>query len=125
VPTGETTTNRLFQEGEMAYDEELAERIREHLASTLGFEEKKMFGGVGYMIRGNMACGVNGTDLIIRVGPEQYEAALAEAHVGPFDMTGRPMKGWIVVAPAGYATESDLRSWIQRGIAVAQSLPPK
>ena len=72
-----------------------------------------------------MACGVNRENLIVRVGPEQYYAALAEPHVRPFDMTGRPMKGWVVVAPDGCATEADLGSWIQRGVAIAQSLPEK
>ena len=109
----------------MGYDEKLAERARRHLASIPGFTEKKMFGGIGYMIHGNMACGVNGTHLIVRVGPELYEAALAEPHTGPFDMTGRPMKGWIVVTPEGCAAEADLGSWIQRGVALAQSLPAK
>lgn len=109
----------------MAYDEKLAERIRVQMASIQGLVEKKMFGGIGFLIHGNMACGVNRENLIVRVGPEQYQAALAEPHVGPFDMTGRPMKGWVVVAPEGGATEADLGAWIQRGIAVAQSLPKK
>lgn len=109
----------------MAYDERLAERIRGQMASIQGFVEKKMFGGIGFMLHGNMACGVNGENLIVRVGPEQYDAALAEPHVGPFDMTGRPMKGWVVVAPEGCAAEAELGSWIQRGVAVAQSLPAK
>jgi hypothetical protein len=116
---------RLPQEGEMAYDENLAERIRGKMVSSPGFVEKKMFGGIGFMIHGNMACGVNGDNLIVRVGPERYEAALSEPHVGLFDMTGRPMKGWIVVAPEGCATDADLGSWIERGVAVARSLPPK
>jgi hypothetical protein len=109
----------------MAYDEELAERIRGQMAPIQGSVEKRMFGGIGFLIGGNMACGVNRENLIVRVGPEQYDAALAEPHVRPFDMTGRPMKGWIVVAPDGCATEADLGSWIQRGVAIAQSLPEK
>jgi len=109
----------------MAYDEQLAERIRGQMAPIQGSVEKRMFGGIGFLIGGNMACGVNRENLIVRVGPEQYDAALAEPHVRPFDMTGRPMKGWIVVAPDGCATEADLGSWIQRGVAIAQSLPEK
>ena len=109
----------------MAYDKELAERIRGQMAPIQGSVEKRMFGGIGFLIGGNMACGVNRENLIVRVGPEQYDAALAEPHVRPFDMTGRPMKGWIVVAPDGCATEADLGSWIQRGVAIAQSLPEK
>jgi hypothetical protein len=95
------------------------------MAPIQGSVEKRMFGGIGFLIGGNMACGVNRENLIVRVGPEQYDAALAEPHVRPFDMTGRPMKGWIVVAPDGCATEADLGSWIQRGVAIAQSLPEK
>jgi TfoX/Sxy family transcriptional regulator of competence genes len=109
----------------MPYDENLAERIRGRMASIPGFVEKKMFGGIGFMIQGNMACGVNGDNLIVRVGPEQYEDALSQPHVGMFDMTGRAMKGWVSVAPEGCAAEADLDSWIERGIAVARSLPPK
>ena len=109
----------------MAYDERLAGRIRGQMASVQGFVEKRMFGGIGFLIHGNMACGINGENLIIRVGAEQYQAALAEPHVRPFDMTGRPMTGWVVIAPEGCTTEADLRSWVQRGIAVAQSLPAK
>jgi TfoX/Sxy family transcriptional regulator of competence genes len=109
----------------MAYDERLAERIRGQMASVQGFVEKRMFGGIGFLIHGNMACGINGENLIIRVGAEQYQAALAEPHVRPFDMTGRPMKGWVVIAPEGCTTEADLRSWVQRGVAMAQSLPAK
>ena len=84
-----------------------------------------MFGGVGFMLQGNMACGVNGADLIVRVGPERYESALAEPHTKLFDMTGRPMKGWVVVIPEGYEANGDLKAWVQRGVAYAMSLPAK
>jgi TfoX/Sxy family transcriptional regulator of competence genes len=124
-----TTWQKIYQqvpgENKMAYDEKLAQRIRLEMAAIQGIVEKKMFGGIGFLIHGNMACGVNGENLIVRVGPQQYEAALAEPHVGPFDMTGRPMTGWVVIAPEGCATEQSLSSWIQRGVAVAQSLPEK
>ena len=109
----------------MAYDEGLAQRVREELKELPGFVEKKMFGGIGYMLHGNMACGVNGEDLIVRVGPEEYENALVEPRTRPFDMTGRPMKGWVVVDAAGYAADEDLRAWVQQGIAYALSLPAK
>jgi len=109
----------------MAYDEGLAQRVRELLSEQLGYVEKKMFGGIGYMLHGNMACGVNGTDLIVRVGPEQYEEALADEHTKPFDMTGRPMKGWVVVVAQGYEADEDLRLWVQRGVTYALSLPAK
>jgi hypothetical protein len=90
-----------------------------------GLEEKRMFGGVGFLLAGNMACGVNRRDLIVRVGPEGYERALAERDTKEFDMTGRPMKGWIVVQAGGYESDEHLRAWIQRGVEFTGSLPPK
>ena len=109
----------------MAYDEGLAQRIRETLEGIEELVEKKMFGGIGFMLRGNMACGVNKKDLIVRVGPENYGDALTKPHARPFDFTGRPMKGWIMVAPKGYEADEDLESWIQKGVTFALSLPPK
>ena len=109
----------------MAYDEGLAQRIREALGELPGLVEKKMFGGVGFMVQGNMACGVNKDDLIVRVGPEQYEEALARAHTRPFDMTGRPMKGWVMVSADGYESDDALKSWVQQGVQFALTLPPK
>ncbi len=89
----------------MAYDKILVQRVREEMSDLPGYVEKKMFGGVGFMLNGNMACGVNGADLIVRVGPELYESALAEPHTKPFDMTGRPMKGWVFVIAEGCDAE--------------------
>ncbi len=109
----------------MAYDEGLAHRINESLEGLAGLVEKKMFGGIGYLIDGNMACGVNGDDLIVRVGADSYEATLEEPFVRPFDFTGRPMKGWVVVSSEGCESDDDLQRWIQRGVAFAQSLPAK
>lgn len=109
----------------MPYDEGLAQRIRDELGELPGLTGKVMFGGIGFMLHGNMACGVNKEDLIVRVGPERYQEALAQPHVRPFDLTGRPMKGWVVVGPDGYQADQDLRSWIQQGIDFASSLPPK
>ena len=109
----------------MAYDEGLAQRMREMLVDVPALEEKKMFGGVGFMVAGNMACGVNQEDLIVRVGPEAYDDALQEPHTEEFDMTGRPMRGWVVVRPQGYESDKDLRAWIQRGLEFARDLPPK
>jgi TfoX/Sxy family transcriptional regulator of competence genes len=99
----------------MAYDEGLAQRVREVLQDRPGYEEKKMFGGIGFMLQGKMACGVIGGDLIIRVGPEGYQRALQEPHVKEFDMTGRPMTGWVVVTEGGYRAEADLSSWVEKG----------
>jgi hypothetical protein len=109
----------------MAYDEGLAQRIREVLVGHPGLVEKKMFGGVGFMLHGNMACGVNKEDLIVRVGPARYEEALERSHTRPFDMTGRPMKGWVMVAPNGTESDSDLAGWVQQGVDFCLSLPPK
>ena len=109
----------------MAYDDGLAQRMREALAVIPDIDEKKMFGGIGFLLNGNMACGVNKDDLIVRVGPEAYEAALAEPHTKVFDMTGRPMKGWVVVRPAGYESDEGLKGWVQRGVDFALTLPAK
>jgi TfoX/Sxy family transcriptional regulator of competence genes len=109
----------------MPYNEALAQRISEGLGERPGLVEKRMFGGVGYLLMGNMACGVNKDDLIIRVGPERYEEALTEPYTRPFDMTGRPMKGWVVVTAEGYASDDDLNRWVDEGAEFALSLPPK
>ena len=109
----------------MAYDQALAQRIREALAGEPDLVEKRMFGGVGFLIRGNMACGVHGDDLIVRVGPGRYPEALARPHARVFDMTGRPMAGWVEVAPAGVASAADLRRWLTLGVEHARTLPAK
>src|SRR6188472_3788806 len=101
----------------MAYDEELAQRIREQLGDEHDVTEKKMFGGIGFLLRGNMAVGVASTsELMVRVGPDGSDDALARPHTRLFDMSGRPMKGWILVAPEGVADDSELAAWVQRGI---------
>ncbi len=109
----------------MAYDEGLAQRIREVLGDRHDLVEKKMFGGLSFMLRGNLACGVIGEDLIVRVGPEADSKALARPHTRAFDFAGKPMKGWVVVSPSGYESDEDLLSWVVRGIDFASSLPPK
>ena len=109
----------------MVYDEMLAARVRDLVKDIPGFDEKKMFGGVGYLLNGNMACGVNKKDLIIRVGPEGYESGLQKPHTKQFDMTGRPMTGWIVVKEEGHTSDNDLAGWVQKGVESAISLPPK
>ena len=108
----------------MAYNTQLAERIRVQLEG-LPFVEKKMFGGVGFLLNGNMACGVNKDDLIVRVDPAKHNAMLKIAHVRPFDMTGRPMKGWLVVEADGVKTDKQLNTWIKHGVEFASTLPPK
>ena len=109
----------------MAYDEALAERIHDVLAGQPDLEAKKMFGGVGYMVQGNMACGVHKDMLIVRVGPDAYDQSMGYPHTRPFDMTGRPMKGWVMVEPDGFASETDLEAWVQCGLDFALTLPPK
>ena len=84
-----------------------------------------MFGGLSFLLNGNMAVGVIKDDMVVRADPEQYDALLELPHACPMDFTGRPMKGWIYVAPDGLAEDADLRAWIGRGVAYASSLPPK
>jgi TfoX/Sxy family transcriptional regulator of competence genes len=108
------------------YDQNLAKRIRSILQVHPGLVEKKMFGGVGFMLHGNMVCGVQGNDLIVRVGTENNDAALSRSFVRPFmAMPGKPMAGWILVAPEGYAADQDLLYWVELGFAYASSLPEK
>jgi TfoX/Sxy family transcriptional regulator of competence genes len=109
----------------MAYDKVLAERIRLLLAAQPGLSERKMFGGIGFMLHGNMACGVIGDRLIVRVGLDRYKEMLTLPHTHLFDTTGRPMRGWITVSPEGYASEDDLKSWLDRAVDFARTLPPK
>ena len=110
----------------MAFDEELAERVRGVLASA-GTRpvEKKMFGGLSFLIGGNMCCGVMGADLLARVGPEAAESALAEPATRPFEMGRRTSRGWVVVGPDGVATDPALAAWVGRALAYAQTLTPR
>jgi hypothetical protein len=109
----------------MAFDTKLADRIRERLGKRKGLTEKKMFGGIGFMLGGNMACGVHGQDMIVRVDPDATETLLTEPHTRQFDLTGRPMKGWILVEPKGLAQDAALGKWVGVGAKYAESLPPK
>ncbi|MFI6662469.1 TfoX/Sxy family protein [Streptomyces sp. NPDC050523] len=109
----------------MAYDEGLAERIRERLGTDPGITEKRMFGGIAFLHRGNMAVGVTGDDLMVRVGPDATDEALARPGARAFDMTGRPMRGWVLVESSAVAEDKVLGEWIDEGDAFAASLPPK
>jgi TfoX N-terminal domain len=109
----------------MAYDELLTARIRAALSGESGLKEQKMFGGVCFTLDGNMACGVNKDDLIVRVGPEKNAGALSQPHTRPFDLTGKPMAGWVSVASAGVVSEADLQAWLRQGVDFARTLPPK
>jgi len=109
----------------MPYDEGLAQRIREALEGRPGVAEKRMFGGMAFMINGNMACGVIKDDLMIRVGPDGYEKSLSMAHTRRFDFTGKPLRGFIVVAATGFEDDDALRKWVMKGVDFASSLPAK
>jgi TfoX/Sxy family transcriptional regulator of competence genes len=109
----------------MAFDERLADRIRNSLGKRDGLSEKRMFGGLAFLLNGNMCCGVHEQELIVRVGPEKTDSLLAEPHTRIFDLSGRPMKGWILVAPAGLVDQQALAKWLRMGIEYAASLPGK
>lgn len=110
----------------MAYDENFAYRIREQLGDEAAVTEKAMFGGLAFLLHGNMAVGVsNGGELMVRVGPDATDDALARPHTRLFDMTGRPIKGWILVAHEGLKTKRQLGVWVKRGVEFARTLPRK
>jgi len=108
----------------MAYDDELAQRIRERMTAVAGVSEKKMFGGLAFLTSGNMTVGVYGDGLIARIDPETMDAATGEPGVRPFDMGGRPMHGWILVASDGLS-DDDLEHWIDQARRYVATLPPK
>ena len=109
----------------MAYDAALAERVRAALVSRSNVVERKMFGGLAFMVSGNMCCGVSNGDLVVRVGPDSYAAALEHQHVREMDFTGKPLRGFVYVARDAVADDSQLHSWVERGVAFAGSLPAK
>jgi len=109
----------------MAFDEDLAARIRERLERRQGVEEKRMFGGVAFLLDGNLLVGVWKDSLIARLGREQGEEALLEPHVRPFDVTGRPMRGWVLVGPEGVGEDDQLARWIDRAEEFVRTLPAK
>ena len=109
----------------MAYDSALADRIRDRLGGHPALSEKEMFGGIAFLVDGNMAVGVTGSELMVRVGPEGHDDAIGLPGARAFDMTGRPMRGWLVVGPEGFASDDDFAAWVDRGLAFAESLPPR
>jgi TfoX/Sxy family transcriptional regulator of competence genes len=109
----------------MAFSEALAGCIRQRLARRKNVEEKKMFGGVGFLLNGNLLVGVWKDSLCVRLGPDQAEEALLEPHVKEFDITGRPMKGWVLVEPGGVEDDEQLSGWIQRAVKFVGKLPGK
>ena len=109
----------------MPYDEDLADRLRALLAGRPEVHEQKMFGGLCFMLNGNMACGILGSEMVVRVGRENLEHALSQPHSRPFDMTGRPIRSFVYVAAEGIATSEGLEDWAGKGITYAAALPPK
>ncbi len=109
----------------MAFNETLAGRVRALLARRRGITERKMFGGLAFMVDDHMACGILQDDLMLRLGDEDAAAALDEKHVRAMDFTGRPMKSMVYVGPGGTKTEAQLKAWVERAVRYARSLPPK
>ena len=107
----------------MAYNERAAERVRQAMAGRGAVSERKMFGGLSFMLGGHMCCGVLGDDLVVRVGAEAHADALALPHARPMDFTGRPVAGMVYVGPEGYAGDDALADWVDRGAAYVGSLP--
>ena len=109
----------------MAYDEGLAERIRDVLSDRHDVVEKKMFGGLCFMVSGHMTIGVSGDELMVRVGKEHYDEAMAQPHAREMDFTGRSLKGFVYVSTDGFANDDDLAGWVGRGLRNTEALPPK
>lgn len=110
----------------MAYDEKLAQRLRSLLASQRDVAEKKMFGGLGFLVRGNMCVSASGRGgMLVRIDPGDSEEALARPHAKLMKMGGRTMNGWIIVGAAGLKNDGDLRGWVNRALAYVKTLPPK
>jgi TfoX/Sxy family transcriptional regulator of competence genes len=110
----------------VAYDEDLANRIRELISAEADVTEKKMFGGLAFLVGGNMAVAASGQGgLMVRVDPEETDALAAKQHAGPFTMRGRAMQGWLRVGADGVKTRRQLEPWVKRGMAYARLLPPK
>jgi TfoX/Sxy family transcriptional regulator of competence genes len=109
----------------VAFDEGLAERVRDLVRAKAGFSERKMFGGLCFLLDGNMSFGIVESELMVRVGPDAYTAALALPHAREMDFTGRAMRGMVFVSEDGISEDDDLEGWLQRGIVFAQSLRAK
>ena len=109
----------------VAFDEGLAERVRDFVDTGADWSERKMFGGLCFMMRGNMSFGIVGSELMVRVGPDAYPEALAAPHAREMDFTGRSMRGMVFVSEEGIVEDEDLEDWLQRGMVFAESLPPK
>lgn len=109
----------------MTFSELTASQIRNAMQNTPGLSERHMFGGIAFMVEGNMCCGVIEDNLVVRVGPDIYDATLHEPHTRPMDFTGRPLPGFVYVDRAGFANDASLMEWIERGVRFVRTLPPK
>lgn len=116
---------RIVDPHEVSFDETLGSRIRDLLDARDDVDERRMFGGIAFLLTGRMFCGVVGDDLMVRVGPERYEPAMAEPHVRAMDFTGKPFVGYVYVAPAGVKTKAALQRWVESGLEFASTLPIK
>lgn len=121
----EQTPKEPQPEGNMAFDEGLAQRIRDHLGKRPDIDEKKMFGGLAFMARGHMAFGIIGDELMVRVGPDAYETALKEPHAREMTFTGRSMRGMVYVGAQGFEDDDDLTKWMKRGLSFTRTLDDK
>ena len=109
----------------MPFDEDLAKRTRAVIGGDYALEEKRMFGGLAFLVNGHMCCGISGDDLMVRVGPDIYERALKRPNARPMDFTGRPLRGFLYVAPEGCRTAAQLKGWVKLGLDFVLSLPAK
>jgi TfoX/Sxy family transcriptional regulator of competence genes len=109
----------------MAYDERLAQQLREIYADIPGVVEKRMFGGLAFMVNGHMSCGVTNDDLMVRVGPKQYDVALKHPHAREMDFTKKPLRGFVYVASKGHESHEAMMSWVEMSLAFVGTLPPK
>ncbi len=109
----------------MTYDKGLAQRVHEILEEEPGFDEKKMFGGICFLLFGNMVCGIIKDDLIVRVGASNYDAALKMPHAKKFDLTGKAMTGWVMVLSTSLDSDEELSDWVQKAVLFVRMLPPK
>ena len=109
----------------MPYDKGLAQRVREILELEPGYDERLMFGGICFILFGNMVCGIIGEDLIVRVGMDRYAEMLKMPHTKKFDLTGKSLKGWVMVLSQALDSDEELNDWVQRAVSFVQTLPPK
>jgi TfoX/Sxy family transcriptional regulator of competence genes len=110
----------------MAFDEQLAQRVRERLDERPDIDERRMFGGLAFLFAGNLCCGIHGDELIVRLEPgDAAQLLVTGSDVRPFDVTGRPMRGWLLIGPRATAEDDELHGWIERSVAFASGLPPK